>query len=203
MNNAGALLETLQARLLADPPPLVPSRSDFDLNPHVRPAERRELRPSAVLVPIVLRPEPTVLFTRRSIALRRHAGQVSFPGGAKDSGDASPSATALRELNEETGIAPDFVTVAGYLETYETITGFAVVPVVGLVREGFTLAPDEGEVDDVFEVPLWFLLDPANCRIDSREIAGTARRFYVFEYQSHYIWGATAAMLRMLSGRLQ
>lgn len=203
MMNAGALLETLRSRLMRDPPPLEPSRSDFDLNPQVRPAEPRPLRPAAVLVPIILRPEPTMLFTRRSIALRRHAGQVSFPGGAAETVDLSRAATALRELTEETGIEPQFVTVAGYLETYETITGFAVAPVVGVVAEGFALAPDEREVDGVFEVPLSFLIDPDNCRIDSREFNGSARHFYVFEFESHYIWGATAAMLRMLSERLQ
>jgi 8-oxo-dGTP pyrophosphatase MutT (NUDIX family) len=205
MIDAGAFLnlETLRSRLLSVPPSPEPKRSDFDLNPHVRPEERRPLTPSAVLVPIVARAEPTVLFTRRSIALSRHAGQVSFPGGAADPDDASPAATALRELQEETGIAPSFVTVAGYLEAYETITGFLVLPVVGLVAEGFALAPDAREVDAVFEVPLGFLLDPASCREDAREFKGSTRRFYVFEYESHYIWGATAAMLRTLSGRLK
>lgn len=205
MMDAGAFLnlETLRARLYADPPPPEPKRSDFDLNPHVRPEGRRVLRLSAVLVPIVARAEPTVLLTRRSIALSRHAGQVSFPGGAADPTDASPAATALRELQEETGIDPSFVTVAGYLDAYETVTGFSVLPVVGLVAEGFTLAPDAREVDAIFEVPLAFLLDPANCREHKAEIKGSARRFYVFEYESHYIWGATAAMLRVLAGRLQ
>lgn len=205
MMNAAAFLklETLRARLLSSPPPLKPVRSDFDLNPHVRPAEPRALRPSAVLVPIVARPDPTVLFTRRSIGLKRHAGQVSFPGGAVDPGDASLAATALRELQEETGIDPSFVTVAGYGEVYETVTGFAVLPVVGLLDQGFTLAPDAREVDAVFEVPLGFLLDPANCREENSLINGSPRRFYVFEYESHYIWGATAAMLRALSGQLR
>jgi 8-oxo-dGTP pyrophosphatase MutT (NUDIX family) len=204
MNTAALLkLETLQARLLSSPPPLKPVRSDFDLNPHVRPVEVRVLRASAVLVPIVARPEPTVLFTRRSIGLKRHAGQVSFPGGAADPTDASLTETALRELQEETGIDPSFVTVAGYSEVYETVTGFAVLPVVGILAEGFALDPDEREVDAVFEVPLAFLLDPVNCREESSVINGSPRRFYVFEYESHYIWGATAAMLRALSGRLR
>jgi 8-oxo-dGTP pyrophosphatase MutT (NUDIX family) len=205
MRNAGAFLnlETLRSCLYAEPPSLEPKRSDFDLNPHARPAKCRALTRSAVLVPIVARTEPTVLFTRRSIALTHHAGQVSFPGGAAESSDVSSAATALRELEEETGIDPSFVTVAGYLDAYETVTGFSVLPVVGLVAEGFILMPNVGEVDAVFEVPLAFFLDPANCRQDKREFKGSVRRFYVFEYESHYIWGATAAMLVALTGRLR
>lgn len=203
--DAGAFLklETLRSRLNQTPPPLVPVRSDYDLNPAARPAGARTLTPAAVLVPIVARAEPTVLFTRRSIALKRHARQVSFPGGAADPGDASLVATALRELNEETGIDPALVRVAGFLDAYETVTAFAVLPVVGLVDEGFTLAPDAREVDLVFEVPLAFLIDPASCREERTEIGGRARRFYAFRYESHYIWGATAAMLVALAGRLR
>jgi 8-oxo-dGTP pyrophosphatase MutT (NUDIX family) len=196
-------LETLRSRLLIDLPPLTPQRSDYDLNPQARPAVPRVLRPSAVLIPIVARPQPTILFTRRSIGLKRHAGQVSFPGGAADPGDASLTETALRELREETGIDPALVTVAGYCEAYETVTGFAVLPVVGILSEGFTLAPDEREVDAVFEVPLAYLLDPANCHEEKSVINGSPRRFYVFDYRGHYIWGATAAMLKGLSGRLR
>ena len=196
-------LETLQARLIAVPPCLTPTRSDYDLNPNVRPAAARPLVPAAVLVPIVTRTEPTVLFTRRSTALKRHAGQVSFPGGRADPTDTSLTATALRELLEETGIDPAFVTVAGFLDPYETITGFAVLPVVGLVDPGFSLAPDAREVAAVFEVPLAFLLDPDNCRTEEVELQGRKRRFYAFQYQSHYIWGATAAMLKALAGRLR
>lgn len=197
-------LETLQARLLSASPRLpTPERSDYDLNPDARPVGAPRLVPAAVLIPIVARPTPTVLFTRRSAALKRHAGQVSFPGGTADAGDASLTATALRELKEETGIDPAFVAVAGFLEPYETGTGFAIVPVVGLVREGFALILDAREVDAVFEVPLDFLLDPANCREEEMEWQGRPRRFYAFHFESHYIWGATAAMLKVLSGRLR
>jgi 8-oxo-dGTP pyrophosphatase MutT (NUDIX family) len=197
-------LETLQARLVQTPPALpAPERSDYDLNPDVRPKDRGTLVPAAVLIPIVRRGTPTVLFTRRSVGLKRHAGQVSFPGGAVDPGDESLTATALRELEEETGIAPSFVTVAGFLAPYETVTRFAVLPVVGLVDEGFTLAPDAREVEEAFEVPLDFLLDPANGRVEQVEVPSGTRRTYVFRYEGHYIWGATAAMLTVLAKALR
>jgi len=205
--DAGAIikLETLRSRLIAaEPPlPLLPARSDFDLNP--APGRKRAdiLVPAAVLIPVVAHAEPSVLFTERSADLKRHAGQVSFPGGAADATDASLVATALRELQEEVGIAPGFVTVAGFLEPYETVTGFAVLPVVGLVREGFTLAPDAREVEAVFEVPLTFLLDPANCTEEALDWNGVKRRFYAFRYEGHTIWGATAAILKALSERLR
>jgi 8-oxo-dGTP pyrophosphatase MutT (NUDIX family) len=197
-------LETLRARLLSDPPDvLVPERSDYDLNPSVRPAACGTLVPAAVLIPIVTRADPTVLFTRRSAGLKRHAGQVSFPGGAADPGDASLFDTALRELEEETGIARAFVAVAGCLPPYETVTRFAVLPVVGLVGEGFTLRTDSREVDEVFEVPLAFLLDPANCLVEQVQVPSGTRQTYVFRHESQYIWGATAAMLRVLAKALR
>ncbi len=203
MIDAGAFLrlETLQSRLISAPPPLVPARSDYDVNPEV--PRGHALTPAAVLIAVVTHAEPTVLFTQRSIGLRRHAGQVSFPGGAADLTDASLTQTALRELTEETGIGPALVTIAGYLPPYETITGFAVLPVVGLLSEGFTLVTDAREVAAVFEVPLAFLIDPANCREESADFPGGTRRFYAFRYESHYIWGATAAMLHAFAGRLQ
>jgi 8-oxo-dGTP pyrophosphatase MutT (NUDIX family) len=190
-------VDALRARLLARPPalPLVPTRGDYDLNPGTRPQAGRALLPAAVLMPIVARAEPTILFTRRTAHLARHAGQVSFPGGRVEDGDLSLVETALRETREETGIDAAFVTVAGFLDAYETGTGFAILPVVGFLAEGFALLPSPAEVEEVFEVPLAFLLDPANRRRDSREWQGRRREFYVFEYGSHYIWGATAAIV--------
>jgi 8-oxo-dGTP pyrophosphatase MutT (NUDIX family) len=194
----------LRARLLSQPPalPLRPTRSDYDLNPEARAPAPRQLVPASVLLPIVARAEPTMLFTRRSEHLRRHAGQVSFPGGGAQDGDASLVDTALRELAEETGIAADFVSVEGFLDVYETVTGYAVLPVVGLLREGFALKPDANEVAHVFEVKLAFFLDPANCREHVLEWKGGMRRVYAFEAETHYIWGATASMLVNLAQRL-
>ncbi len=197
-------LETLRGRLLPEPPalPLVPTRSDYDLNPAVRSVARPALIQAAVLIPIVARAEPAILFTTRSAHLTNHPGQVSFPGGTADPSDSSLTATALRELEEEIAITPDFVTVAGYLEPYETITGFAVLPVVGLLAEGFTVVPQADEVDGVFEVPLRFVRNPDSLQEQRIDFKGEPRRIYAFQYGSHYIWGATAAMLVNLRERL-
>ncbi len=196
--------EALRARLLQQPPslPLVPTRGDYDLNPSAHALAPRGLLPAAVLLPIVARAEPTILFTKRSEDLPRHAGQVSFPGGGVQDGDASLVATALRELTEETGIAADFVTVMGFLDVHETGTGYAILPVVGRLSEGFVLEPDAREVAQVFEAPLAFFLDPANRREDVLEWKGGTRRVYAFEVETHYIWGATAAILVNLAQRL-
>lgn len=194
----------LGARLLSEPPvlPLRPSRSDYDLNPSARGLDPRELKPACVLIPIIERVEPSVLFTKRAEELPRHPGQVSFPGGQVQEGDGSLAATALRELKEETGIAADFVSVQGFLEVYETVTGYAVVPVVGLLGEGFALKPDAREVAEVFEAPLAFFLDPANRQEHVFDWKGGLRRVYAFEVETHYIWGATAAILVNLAERL-
>jgi 8-oxo-dGTP pyrophosphatase MutT (NUDIX family) len=197
-------VELLRSRLLTTPPslPLIPKRSDFDLNPQNRPAAAPDLKPAAVLVPLVFRHEPHVLLTQRTDHLTRHAGQVSFPGGRADPGDISLVETALRETQEETGIDPAFVTVVGFLDAYETGTGYAILPVVGLLAEGFALAPHAGEVAKIFEVPLSFLLDPANKQKQSREFQGRMRTFYSFTYEGQYIWGATAAMLLNFGERI-
>jgi 8-oxo-dGTP pyrophosphatase MutT (NUDIX family) len=197
-------LEFLRDRLLSDAPtlPLMPARSDFDLDPAHRPPRPAKLIPAAVLLPIIARDEPVVLFTERSPHLARHAGQVSFPGGRVQDDDISLVQTALRETQEETGIAPAFVTVAGFLDAYETGTGFAILPVVGLLSEGFALMPQPSEVAGVFEVPLGFLLDPANRQKNQTEWMGRMRTFYSFRYNGHYIWGATAAMLVNFGERL-
>ena len=157
---------------------------------------------AAVLLPLVLHHEPSLMFTRRTESLARHSGQISFPGGRSEAHDLSPVETALRETFEETGIASSFVTVAGYLDRYLTGTGFDIQPVVGLLADGFALTPDPREVAEIFEVPLAFLCDPANRRRESREIAGKKRDFYAFTYQNHEIWGATAAIVVNLAQRL-
>ena len=155
-----------------------------------------DLRPAAVLVPLVPRgPTLTVLLTQRTEHLVHHPGQISFPGGRAEKHDAGPTATALREAEEEIGLAPAQVEILGYLNRYETITGFAVTPVVGFVRPPLALRPDPSEVAAAFEVPLGFILDPRNHRRDSRLVKGERREYYVLPYQNYYIWGATAAML--------
>jgi 8-oxo-dGTP pyrophosphatase MutT (NUDIX family) len=197
----------LRSRLLPDTPQgkFIPTtRGDYDFNPEFKPPPgARNLAPAAVLVPIVARTEPTMLFTQRTEHLSRHAGQVSFPGGRMDEGDESALATALRETHEETGITADHVDVAGFMDGYETGTGFAILPVVGILSPGFTLMPNPAEVQHVFEVPLTFLLDPKNRERQSREWRGQVREFYAYNYGPHYIWGATAAILVGLADRLK
>jgi len=204
MNGFAKLSADVMRALLPAPPPLplLPRRSDYDFDPAARPDGARSLEPAAVLLPIVVRREPTILFTTRADHLPRHPGQVSFPGGKPDPKDGSLVDTALREMCEETGIAADFVTVMGYLDVYETGTGYAILPVVGLLREGFALTPDAREVAGIFEVPLAFLLDPGNRKEQTAEWQGRLRRFYAFHYETHYIWGATASILVNFAERL-
>src|SRR6202012_3596154 len=162
----------LRSRLMQKPPPvpIVPTRGDYDFNPEFRPPPGpRTLTPAAVLLPIISREVPTVLFTRRTATLTKHAGQVSFPGGRVDADDLSPVETALRETHEEVGITSDFISVAGFLEGYETGTGFAILPVVGVLHEGFALVPEPSEVAEIFEGPLAFLFVPKNCERQSAE----------------------------------
>jgi 8-oxo-dGTP pyrophosphatase MutT (NUDIX family) len=159
----------------------------------------REIRPAAVLVPVVNREHGlTVLFTRRTAHLNDHAGQISFPGGRSEPGDADSAETALREAAEEIGVAPAQVEVLGKLPEYVTVTGYRVTPVVGLVTPPLELRLDEFEVAEVFEVPLEFLLDPANHLRNSVLWEGRERRYYAVPYGQYYIWGATAGMLMNL-----
>ena len=174
---------------------------DRDLNPSLSPRSPR--RCAAVLVPIVERRHGhTVLLTRRSDHLHDHPGQVCFPGGRLDDTDHGPIDAALRETTEEIGLVREFVELAGLLDGYETVTGYGVTPVVAFIRPGFDLTLDEFEVAEVFEVPLAFFLDEASCRIHSGVRDGRRRYFYAFEYDSRYIWGATAGMLVNLQQRI-
>jgi 8-oxo-dGTP pyrophosphatase MutT (NUDIX family) len=154
------------------------------------------LRPAGVLIPIVERQESlNVLLTERSAELRHHAGQVSFPGGGMEAHDADITATALREAREEVGIEAHEVDIAGYLNPTPTVTGFAVTPVIGFVRESFILTIDPAEVQTAFEVPLDFLMDQRNEEHSEREFEGITIPVVTFHYDGHRIWGATAAML--------
>ncbi|MEE8528485.1 MAG: CoA pyrophosphatase [Gammaproteobacteria bacterium] len=162
-----------------------------------------KFKPAAVLVPLVERSAGlTVLLTVRALDLPEHPGQISFPGGRVEPGDAGPSDTALRETQEEIGLQRHFVTIAGYLDNYPTITGYAVTPVVGFVRTGFTLVPDQVEVSHVFEVPLDYVLDPANHRRRQGVLSGAPVSYYEILYNERRIWGATAGMLVSLYQRL-
>ncbi len=180
-------------------------RSDDDLNRHLGATFEGIGAPrgAAVLVPLVMRENRlTVLLTRRSDDMPSHPGQVAFPGGKIDPEDDGPVAAALRETEEETGLARSFVEPCGFLDAYQTRTGFRICPVVALVRPGFTLVPEEGEVADIFEVPLNFLMDPANHQRHGRVWQGKKRWFYAMPYNDHYIWGATAGMLRNFYDRV-
>ncbi|MCS6986118.1 MAG: CoA pyrophosphatase [Sphingomonadaceae bacterium] len=158
--------------------------------------------PAAVLVPVLARPEPTVLLTRRTAHLKHHAGQVAFPGGRIDPGDPGPVAAALREAQEEVGLPPDRVDVLGLSDPYVTATGYRVHPVVGVVDPGVALRPNVQEVAELFEVPLAHVLDPSTHQLREAEWQGRIRRFYVIEWQGRTIWGATAGMLVNLAARL-
>ena len=182
-------------------------RQRFALGVHYEPETRgdgllrrspEEIRSAAVLVPVVERDDQlTVLFTRRTAHLHDHAGQISFPGGRAEASE-SPLDTALRETEEEIGLARQHVEPLGELSEYVTVTGYRVTPVVGLVRPPFELAPDDFEVAEIFEVPLAFLLDPANHQRNSVVYEGLHRHYYAMPYGQYYIWGATAGMLMNL-----
>ena len=175
-------------------------RSDLDLNAEVGVAHAdRETRPAAVLIPVIdRRPEASVLLTRRTETLSQHAGQIAFPGGKMDRTDITPTDTALREAEEEVGLARDLVNVIGFLETYQTVSNIRVAPAVAIVSPEFTLRLDESEVADAFEVPLRFLMSRENHRIHSHTWQGRERYYHAMPYGEHYIWGATAGILHNL-----
>ena len=158
--------------------------------------EREDATVAAVRVPIVTHASGlTVVFTRRTAHLKHHSGQVSFPGGRAEPADPGPEFTALRETEEELGLARARVEVLARLPEYFTRTGFRVTPVIGVIVPPLELVPDAREVDAVFEVPLAFLLDPANHRRETREFGGRSASYYVIEHDGQRIWGATAGML--------
>jgi 8-oxo-dGTP pyrophosphatase MutT (NUDIX family) len=163
-----------------------------------------EFSRAAVLVPLVERPEGlSVLLTQRASHLKHHPGQISFPGGRMEPHDASPWDAALRETEEEIGLAREFVSLAGYLTDHIVITGYLVTPVVSFVRPGFDLTLDRTEVDDVFEVPLEYILDPAHHVPRERHFGGHTFRAHDIPYEGRNIWGATAGMLMTLYRALQ
>lgn len=184
-----------------------PTRSggDFDLNPSGRDliSPSRRLRPAAVLCAVA--PRPTgfqVILTRRADHLKTHAGQVAFPGGKIDPGDPSPMAAALREAEEEIGLSPDQVEILGAVDRYVTVTGFSIIPFIGVCNPAFLPIADDSEVAEVFETPLDFLMDPRNRLRRAVEREGRMRRFYAYDWRGRVIWGATAGMLKALNDRI-
>lgn len=186
------------------PPPGAGGTSDFELNPGLRAfAPEGGLRAAAVLCGVVDRGEGLrVILTRRADHLNAHAGQVAFPGGKRDPSDPSLAHAALREAEEEIGLPPSMVRLLGRIDGHETGTGFAITPYVGLVDPRFEPRPHPGEVAEVFEPPLDFLMDPANRRRESRMFKGAERHFYAIPWEGRYIWGATARILIGLADRI-
>jgi 8-oxo-dGTP pyrophosphatase MutT (NUDIX family) len=198
-----------RARLRFDIPPgltdpgIVPPSGDQGTDRMLEIIAREQpIRPAAVLIAVVDHPQPTVLLTQRAAHLHDHAGQISFPGGKIDATDASPLDAALREAEEEIGLAREFIDPIGYLDLYATGFGFRILPTVARVRPGFTLRISEDEVEDAFEVPLAFLMNAANHQVHNKEFRGIMRSYYAMPFEERYIWGATAGMLRVLYERI-
>jgi 8-oxo-dGTP pyrophosphatase MutT (NUDIX family) len=207
--NSAEFFDRSRARLRFDVPPglidpnIIPKSGDHGTDRMLEIIAREQpVRPAAVLIPVVDHPQPTVLLTQRSAHLNDHAGQIAFPGGKIDATDASPLEAALREAEEEVGLQREFVEPIGYLDLYATGFGFRILPTVARVRPGFKLSINKGEVDDAFEVPLAFLMDPANHQLHSKEFRGMERSYYAMPFAERYIWGATAGILRVLYERI-
>jgi 8-oxo-dGTP pyrophosphatase MutT (NUDIX family) len=202
-DRAGARLTLEVPPALADPTAQGIRRGDLDLDPILwERAGVSAMRPASVLVPVIDRGEPTVLLTQRTAELSSHGGQVAFPGGKIDPNDQSPVAAALREAKEEVGLAPVLVEPIGYLDLYLTFSGFRILPTVARVKPDFALTLNPREVTEAFEVPLGFLMNPANHLRKTRDWKGIQREYYAMPFENRYIWGITAGILRNLYERV-
>ena len=180
---------------------VIPTKGDPEVDPLIEAAFTDfPLKGAAVLIGVVDRPQPTIILTQRTQHLRSHAGQIAFPGGKIDPEDASPKDAALREAEEEIGLDRKFVEPIGYLDVYPTKFGFRVMPLLARVQPDFTLKISPDEVEDAFEVPLAFLMDPANHKLVQRESGRWS--LYEMPFGDRFIWGATAGMLRALYERI-
>jgi 8-oxo-dGTP pyrophosphatase MutT (NUDIX family) len=207
--SSGEFYDRVRTRLSFDVPPglidpnIIPETGDPGTDRMLEiMAREAPVRPAAVLIPVVDHPEPTVLLTQRSPHLKEHSGQIAFPGGKIDAIDKSPRDAALREAEEEIGLDRSFVDPIGYLDVYGTGFGFRILPTVARVKPGFRLTINHSEVDDAFEVPLSFLMNPANHQVHSKEFRGMERSYYAMPFAERYIWGATAGILRVLYERI-
>ncbi len=200
--SAGQFRDLVVSRLRFEAP-LTWDITDDDMNAKARMIpDGVKPKAAAVLVGVVEQGgQLQVVLTQRHAGLNKHAGQIAFPGGRLDDGE-TPLAAALREAHEETGIESCYVEPLGYLDGYLTVTSYFVTPVVALLKPGFSLAAQAGEVEDIFNVPLSFLLDPKNRQTHSREWNGIARQYYAYPFGERYIWGATAGMIKNLGERL-
>jgi len=177
--------------------------SDFDLNPDVKLPPGRVLRPAAVLVAFHETDQGmNVLLTKRSSVLKHHPGQIAFPGGKVDDTDKNVFAAALREAEEEVALPGRLVDVLGSLPTHETVTGYSITPVLGMIRDSFRPVPSPGEVEEVFTVPFSHIADPERFQVQSRVWQGQKRYYYTVPFGPYYIWGATARILRSLAERM-
>jgi 8-oxo-dGTP pyrophosphatase MutT (NUDIX family) len=207
--SSAEFFDRARARLRFDVPPglvdpnIIPESGDPGTDRMLEIIAREQpVRPAAVLIPVVDRPLPTVLLTQRSAHLAEHAGQIAFPGGKIDATDASPLDAALREAYEEVGLKREFIEPIGYLGLYGTGFGFRILPTLARVKPGFKLSINHSEVDDAFEVPLAFLMNPENHQVHSKEFRGMERSYYAMPFAERYIWGATAGILRVLYERI-